>query len=762
MSEDRERAAEPGDPDADAEGGQATPALGLWATLAILFGYLRGHARVALPLFAAIVVEVAFDSLQSLSLKFMIDWAVIPKNGRLLAIIAALFALGFLIASATAVYRDYLYALLAGRVLDDLRRRMFEQLQRLGLGWFARVQTPDLVSRFSGDLSSIEGALVLGIPSALVSVLSTAVSVALLFALEWRLAVPAVLLLPLCALGPRLLGPRALDAGRSLRREQGRMASAIQENLSAQPVIKAFSLGEPLLRAFRERAARVLGLSVRFNFLSYLTERVPNMTMLFLTLGIVVGGAILAYRGELPIGSLVAFHAIFVNLSLCVMTLTSFAPTLLQAVSGIERVEEILREPPSLVEAAGAREMGPFSRAVRFESVDFSYTGKEKQLSGVSYEIPQGARVALVGPSGCGKSTNLGLLLRFHEPSSGRVLFDETDLREAATDSVRRQMGVVFQESFLFDSSIRENIRLGRPGATDAEVEAAAGAAELHEIALALPEGYDTRVGERGGRLSGGQRQRVAIARALVRDPRILVLDEATSALDPATEAALNETLLRASRGRTLISVTHRLASITHFDRILAFDKGRLIESGTHVELLAAGGVYARLWGKQAGVSLSSDFETARVRPEWLRQVAMLQELAPNVLEELAARFQTETAAAGDKVVRQGEPGSKFYIVVRGKLRVTVERGGKVREVGALIDGDHFGEIALLEGAPRNATVEAQTASILLSLRRPDFSSLLREHPAVEAAIRAAAERRKIIAEMETGDRLRKVPSAQP
>jgi ATP-binding cassette subfamily B protein len=372
--------------------------------------------------------------------------------------------------------------------------------------------------------------------------------------------------------------------------------------------------------------------------------------------------------------------------------------------------------------------------------VTFAYDGRAPVLHDVSLSVARGEFVAIVGASGSGKSSILNLLARFYEPRTGEVRLDGADVRRFTASSLRAQMGFVFQDSVLFRSTVRENIRLGRPDATDADVEAAAAAAEIHDFIMALPHGYETEVS--GSTLSGGQRQRIAIARALVRDPRILVLDEATAALDPVAEAAINATLLRAGRGRTTIAVTHRLGAVTHADRILVLRDGRVVETGTHEALLGRGGTYAEMWNRQQGITVSSDGASAEVRPQRLEVNPVLRPLAGQ-LGTLATKFVAQRAAAGQVVVRQGDAGDRFYLIVRGTATVTrVEPDGATVELGRLSEGDEFGELALLRDAPRNATVTARTDCLFLTLSRADFLALLDRVPGARAHVEAVARAR--------------------
>jgi ATP-binding cassette subfamily B protein len=726
-----------------AQPGGSVPPVSPVRLLRILFGYVKPYTSRAVLLLLTLIVEGAFNTLLALSLKFLIDYAINPRNARVMGLILGGLCLGFLLTAASQVIRDYLYAWLGSRILNDIRKEMFAHFQRLSLGFYARSQTGDLLSRFSSDLAAIENAVVLGVPGAMLCVINIIFSTLILFAIDWRLALGAMVGLPFCIIGPKLLAPRALKAGHQLRGEQAALANIIQENLGAQQIVKAFSLKASVLANFSAQASKVVHLATRFNFLSYVTERSPNIGMLMFNVLLISGGSYLAYRGSLSIGSLVSFNALFIMVSSSVMGLTAVTPTLLQATGGMQRVRELLDEPPSVVELPGARPLPKLSSGIRFEDVTFGYTPEQTNLVNVNMNLPCGARTAFVGHSGCGKSTNLNLIMRFYDPQAGRVTFDGVDLRAALLDSLYDQVGIVFQESFLFNTSIRENIRLGKSGATDAEVEAAAQAAELHDIILQMPEGYETIVGERGGRLSGGQRQRVAIARALVRNPSLIILDEATSALDPGTEAAINDTLDRVSAGRTVISVTHRLKSVVNFDCIFVFKQGAVIEQGSHESLLRLGGTYAGMWRRQTGTSVSATGDLRVIDVGLLREVPLFKDLDDSYLREISDIFITERVPAGRTVIDEGDEGTRFYIIIHGMVAVTAtDDEGQSHRVATLDDGDYFGEIALLANIPTTASVTTLTPSIFIILQREQLLKLMGQHAALGAQVREALERR--------------------
>ena len=700
---------------------------------------LAGYRLACTGLIAALLLDVAFDAMLPVSLKYLIDSAILPKRLDILAGILVALAVGGLLVAITQVGRDYLYAHLGARVLTDLRQEMYAHLQRLSLGFFSRTSPGEITARFSTDLAAVENAMVLGLPAGIMATFGVLVSATILAVLEWRLALLAVLGVPLCAIGPHLLSARATRENYALKARQSALVTMIEEDVGAQPVVKAFGLARLLDPRFRSAAERLRETSVRANFLTYLMERTPNIGVMVFNLLVIGVGSYLAFRGRLTIGSLVTFQALLLSLTQSVYGLTWVVPHFVQATAGLQRIEEILGERVLLEDRPDAVALPRLQRAITFDAVSFGYGEGQTHLDSLTVELAAGSMIALVGASGSGKSTALNLLLRFYDPHAGSVKFDGCDLRDVTQASLHAQIGVVFQESLLFNTTIRENIRYGNVDASDADIERAARLAEVHDAILGLPDGYETIVGERGARLSGGQRQRVAIARALLREPAVLLLDEATSALDPAAEASINRTIDHLRTGRTIVSVTHRLAAASGADQIIVFSEGRIAETGTHQQLLAVHGPYRELWEKQSGLRLSADGDQAAVDIARLRTLPILSGLDEDQLAALPHYFGTEHYDAGRDVIQEGDPGDRFYIVARGRLAV-IKSGADdgAGDIATLTDGDYFGEVALLRQEPRNATVRALTPSILLSLSRSHFLQLVERAPSLRARLDAS------------------------
>lgn len=708
------------------------------AVIARLARLIRPYWRQSALIALGLVIEMAFSSALPFSFKFIVDDGLVGGDRSLLIAIVTGLAIGAVVVSTVGLLRDMLFARIAARVLGDLRGGMFAQLQRLSADFYARTRSGDVLSRFSSDIGSLESALASAIPWGILPALDVLANTLLLFWLEWRLALVAMLVWPLCLAGPRIFAPRAVAASYARKQDEGETLAVVQENIQSQPVVQALNLQGEAMRRFGLRNVRLTGSVVRLGFLSALVERSAGIGIMLLQVAVLAIGAWMAASGMMSVGTLAAFQALFLNLSISLSYTTQYVPTLVQAAGGLQRINELLDQEAHVVDVAGAMPLPRLARSIDFDAVGFGYDNVARNLADVNFSIPVGASVAFIGASGSGKSTILTLLMRLYEPSAGRIMLDGRDVRGATQASLRDQIGVVFQESYLFATSVAENIRLGRLDATPPEIEAAARAAEIHDVIAALPAGYDTEIGERGGRLSGGQRQRIAIARAILRDPAILILDEATSALDPATEAAINATLARIGRGRTVVSVTHRLAAAASADLVFVLDQGRLVESGRHDVLLQRDGPYRRLWEKQSGVQLNQAGDQASVSPEWLRRVKLFEPLDEAMLQRTAQLFATERHPAGRMIIHQGDHGDRFYILVRGAVEVVVEDGhGQERPVAVFEDGDHFGEIALLRDIPRTASVRTLAPCTLLSLQRQQFDLLLERAPALRARMEA-------------------------
>jgi ATP-binding cassette subfamily B protein len=558
----------------------------LRTVLRFLRPYYREQRRPLLLLGLCVVAETSYNVAFPLSLKYLIDDALLGENrSALVWILAVLGALAVVIAAVTT-FMEFLNAKLAATVVTDIRHRLFAHLQTLPLGFYSGTSSGEVISRFSTDLSEVEETVRNWMGLALIPALEILSATILLFYLSWQLALTALLIWPLTLIGPKLLSVPTVAATYKKKGLEAATLAVVEENASAQPVIRAFGLQGIAHIWFRRRSVPLAETSARVNFLAAMAERSVTTAVLLLHLLILGFGAWLAFGKQITIGTLVTFESVFWELSYNIGFIGEFLPGVMESAGAIEHMEELLEEESGVEDEAGAPDLPRMAHEIRFDDVCFSYTGDRLQLKKLNLRIPRGAKVGIVGPSGSGKSTVLSLILRLYDPASGRVTIDGHDLRDVTLGSLREQIGVVFQESFLFNASIRENIRLGKPGATDTEVEAAARAAEIHDYIQSLPQGYDTHAGERGGLMSGGQRQRIAIARAIIRNPAILVLDEATSALDPATENAILTTLDRLAAGRTMIFATHRLACLERADSVFELKNGKVAASGKPQEAL--------------------------------------------------------------------------------------------------------------------------------------------------------------------------------
>jgi ATP-binding cassette, subfamily B, bacterial len=587
----------------------AREAAGALATIwAFVKPYLANYKKILVFVGLGVLVETLFNVIMPLSLKFLIDDALGEEDFQALYKILGVLAAAGIFTSIVAVWYERWDARLAASLISDVRNGLFAHVQNLPAGYFARTKRGEILSRFSVDLSAFEGSVKSFASSAALPFLELIAGIILMLFLNWQLAVVSLLVFPITLIGPRILTPKAVQANYEQKLNESSLLGMVQENIAAQAVIKAFSLHRKTFGWFSLRNDETRGKIASAAFLSTMVERTVTIAVLLLHLVVLAIGAYLATKGQITIGTFVTFESAFWEVSYNIAHVMHFIPVSISSAAAVRHIQELLDEPTRGADRPGAPDLPRITNDITFDHVTFQYEGApEPVLDNLSLKLKAGKSIAIVGPSGSGKSTLLNLILRLYVPDEGRVTIDGVDIRKVTRESLRRSMAVVFQENMLFNMSIRENIRLGKEGASDAEVEDAARKAEIHRYIMSLRQKYDTVVGERGDTLSGGQRQRIAIARAIIRNPSVLLLDEATSALDQTTEAAINRTLLKVARGRTMIWSTHRLTSVVDMDEIVVISGGKVIERGSHAELRTKNGVYRRLWDDQSHTPHAAD-----------------------------------------------------------------------------------------------------------------------------------------------------------
>jgi len=583
------------------------PTLKTGEFLRLTLRYLRPHTGRQIEISCYMLLGLAFTMVFPFALRRLLDTAIPSGEYRQVADLLIVLSVVLAISMLADLRRAYVSATVSASIVRTVRGEMFDRLQVLSSGWFARSRQGDVLARLFADVAQMESGVSHTLREGMFQVLSLVVSAIVLLLLQPQLGVIVLLAVPLVAIVYRLMAHGAQRRSVAVQEELAGVYGVAAENYAAQPVIKAFALERREGERFGRASARLVARQLRLQLFSGFFGLSVNAIVTTLRLVILALGAWMVMQGDITLGTLVAFTGVVGQAVSPLGVLSGLGQQMQAATGSLRRINEVLEAVPEITDGPDAIELPRLQHEIRLTGVDFSYIPGHETLHDIDCTIPAGGRVAFVGPTGAGKSSLLQLLQRLYDVDAGSVLFDGVDVRTATVASLRSQIGVVFQDSMMFNTTIRENIALAKPGATDAEVEAAARSAELHDEIVAMPTGYDTTVGERGARLSGGQRQRLAIARALVRDPSVLLLDEATSALDPRTERLIADTLQRAAVGRTTIAVTHRIASISDYDRIFVMADGSIAEQGTHAELVAAGGLYADLWAEQTGVHVATE-----------------------------------------------------------------------------------------------------------------------------------------------------------
>lgn len=564
-----------------------------------LLPYL-GRSPVMLAMaFVSVLIYTALGILGPYLIGVAIDQFITGKDpaglGRIALWMLAVYAFNNLFQAVAG----WLMADISQRGLQLLRRDLFARLQILPVRFFDRNPAGELMSRLTNDIDAINTAVAQNITALAASVLSMGGILVAMFLLDWRLALVSLVVVPITLWFTSFVARYTRTGFEQLQRHLGELNGVMEETLSGQKVISAFRRNETVVAAFRERNAEVYRAGIYAN--TYALLLMPLTTVLgnFFVIVIAAFGGFLALQGYVSVGLIAAFINYAQNFVNPVRQLANLYNTVQAALAGAERVFEIIDTAPEPEDAPDAAAPDTIRGEVRFEHVDFSYNPGTPVIRDMSLEAEAGKTIALVGPTGAGKTTIINLLSRFYEVDGGVIAVDGTDIRDIRKDFLRRRLGIVLQDMFLFSTSVMDNIRYGRINASDEEVYRAAKIADADHFIRQLPQGYGTVLSERAGNLSQGQRQLLAIARAVIGDPNILILDEATSSVDTRTEVRIQKALLRLMQGRTSFVIAHRLSTIRDADCVLVIQGGQIVERGTHQELLDRRGVYYRLYISQ-------------------------------------------------------------------------------------------------------------------------------------------------------------------
>ena len=564
-----------------------------------LLAYIKPYKKRLAAAVVCIIMAAGANLYLPWIIKDMIDDVLMSKDMLMLNLIAA----GILVVMFTrGVFyygQSYLVSYVGQRVIIDVRSVLFRKFQKMPLSYYDKQQTGTVMSYITNDVSAMQSAIVDNLIELVTESSILIGSLAMMIYLDWKLSLLTLMTIPLVGFAMKIFGRKLKRSSTVIQERAAEITSLLQESISAIRVVKSFVRETYEIRRFEEQNWKNFQAAMKnVKLTSLLTPTVEFLAAIAVTFIVWFGGYEVVNE-VITAGELVAFLTYAVNLANPVKRLSRVYAAIQRAMAAADRVFEVMDLDEKITDVPGAKPLPPIKGQVEFKDITFSYKEGQPALQHISLKAEPGQMIALVGPSGSGKSTIANLIPRFYDVDSGTISIDGHDIRQVTADSLREQIGLVPQETMLFSTTVMENIRYGRLDATDEEVVEAARAANAEEFIKDLPEGYDTKLGERGLNLSGGQRQRLAIARAILKNPRVLILDEATSALDTESEKIVQDALDKLMVGRTSFVIAHRLSTIFNADQIFVVENGHLREHGTHEELLAAGGLYSNLYNIQ-------------------------------------------------------------------------------------------------------------------------------------------------------------------